>query len=215
MQYVNKMKNALVSFNTTAQKIRRDMDRNNRDFLPDAASDANVKLQANLNKAADSARDQIDAIHEDARKAVQKWAEPAGAEIDTADLKLLDGSFQLSAEDLHNLLVKHQNSGTMVNAIAKYAREHDLTPSYIPNVEDKLYVYKSFAESAHSVIGRIMGNIGLNDNDVVLSKWAERGNISQRAELVLYGIKVREEPALVSRSERANFNFNFKHLDGR
>ena len=210
--YVNRMKGVLTAFNTTANQIHRDIDRNNRDFLPDVAADANAKLQAELNKAAASARDHINAIHDDAQKAVRKWAEPAGAEIDAADLKLLDGRFQLSAGDLHSLLVKHQNSGTMVNAIAKYAGDHGLTPEYIPNVEDKLYIYKSFAESAHNMIGRIVGNIGLNDNDLTLSKWAERGNISQRAELILYGIKLPEED---TEAPKADFNFGFNHLSGR
>ena len=210
-EYATRMKGVLTSFNATAKRIRKDIERNDRDFLPDVTHDANAKLRLELNKAAAAAREQVDVIHADARKAVKKWAEPSGAEIDAADLKLLEGGVLLSNEALYGLLVKHQHSGTMVNAIAKYAREHGLTPEYIPNVEDKLYIYKSLAERAHSVISRVVGNIGLDDNDVVLSRWAERGNISQRAELVLYGIKLPEEAA----APKGDINFGFQHLPGR
>jgi len=187
--YVTRMKAVLTTFNATANQIHKKIDRNNQDFLPDVAADANAQFQENLNNSAAEARKQIDSIHNEARTAVQKWAELDGVRINDSDMKLLGGSFQLTADDLGGLLVKHQNNGTMVNAIAKYAKEHDLTLQYIPNAEDKLQVYRSFAESARSLIDRIIDNVGLADNDVTLSKWAEPGNISQQAELVLYGIR--------------------------
>lgn len=212
-QYVNRMGSVLVSLNTAAQKIHADMDRNTANLKPDVAADENARLQAELNKAASEARTQIDAIREDAAAAARKWGEPAGAEIDAGDLALLKGDFQLSQETLWNLLVKHQNNGTMVNAISKYAKEHDVILDYIPNVEDKLFAYDSFAKSANGMIGDIVHSIGLAHNDLTLAKWGEPGNISQRMELVLYGIKKKEDPS--AKLPDGNFNFGFKPLEGR
>lgn len=213
MKHVQQMKSVLVSLNSTAQKIHRDMERNASDFKPDISATANAQLQETLNKAALTARAQIDAIHEEAAAAVKKWAEPTGAEIDMEDLSLLTGGFSLKAEDLHSLLVKHQGNGTMVNAIAKYAGANKMELSYIPNVEDKLYAYQAFADSAHAMIGSIVESTGLNDSNLTLTKWAEPGNISQRMELAIYGIKKAEEPQPVP--ARGVFNFGFKPLEGR
>lgn len=187
-KYVNRMKDALVSFNATAQRIHKDMERNIANYKPDAASDENARLQAKLNMAAEEARGKIDVIHDEAAAAARKWDEPAGVEIETEDLALLKGNFCLSKEALWNLLVKHQDNGTMVNAIAKYAKEHDVILDYIPNVDDKLFAYDSFAKSAHGMISDIVGAIGLADNNLALSVWGKPGNISQRMETILYGI---------------------------
>lgn len=206
-KYVTRMKGVLTTLNTTANQIHKEIDYNNQNFLPDVAADANTNLQAKLNQAADSARDQIDAIREEAKAAVRKWAEPSGTEIDAADLALLKGEFWISIKDVHNLLVKHQGNGTMVNAIAKYAKEHDIVLAYIPNAADKLHAYDSFAKSAHDMIAEITNAIGLGDTNLPLAMWAEPGNISQRMEDALYGIKEYEEPSAVQ--PKANFEFNF------
>ena len=212
-KYVNRMKDVLVSFNATAQRIHKDMDRNIANCKPDVASDENARLQAKLNMAAEEARGEIDVIHEEAVAAAKKWGEPAGTNIDADDLGLLKGNFILSKEAVWNLLVKHQGNGTMVNAIAKYAREHDMVLDYIPSVEDKTFAYDSFVKSANGVISNISGAIGLENTDLSISKWGEPGNISQRMETILHGIKEKENPS--TKPPKGNFNFGFKALDGR
>ena len=212
-KYVREMKTVLLSLNSQAQGIHREIDYNNKNFDGRFTAEANTKLQEKLNRAAIAARAQIDTIQEKATDAVKKWAEPAGAEIDAADLNLLNGSFLLKQDDLTALLVKHQSNGTMVNAIAKYAEAHDVSLDYVPNAEDKLAAYRSFAESAHSMVGKIVDSIGLSNNNVILAQWAEPGNISQRMELALYGIKKPEKSVPVPSGEE--FNFGFRHLDGR
>lgn len=207
MQYVNRMKDALASLNATADQIYRKIDYNNANFLPDVAAEANARLQAEMNAAAEKIRDKIDAIRRDAQAAVRKWAEPTGSEIDREDLALLNGSFQLSSKDLHNLLVKHQKNGTMVNAIAKYSKEKKVPVNYIPNVEDKLHYYDLFAKSAHGEVSAIVGSGPRN-----ISSWGARSGLSPRAELVLYGIEEIPEPA---EPPKAKFEFTFSRLPGR
>ena len=208
--YVGKMKDVLVSFNNTALDIRKKMQNAHAQYKADFAAAEENKLRGQLKQAAEGARDQISAILQQAITAAKKWAAPDGAKIDAADLELLRGDFNLSAEDLYVLLVKHQDNGVMVNAVAKYAKEHGITLGYIPNAEDKVYAYEAFAKGANNTIANICGNIGLSPADEALTVWGTPGNMSQRLELTLYGIK--ELPA---ETPKAVFNFGFKPLDGR
>ena len=174
------------------------------------------RLKIELNKAANEARDQIDNIHNQAKAAVRAWADPAGSNVDSSDLELLKGSFKLSAKDIHELLVRHQNSGIMVNAIAEYAAKNGVVPNYTPNVGDKLYIYEQFTKSAHRLVSDIVHFIGIGDNAISLRMWAEPGNISQRAELVLYGLREDTWERTPKDAKPAQgFSFNFKPLSGR
>lgn len=210
-KYVSQMKCVLDSFAIKAQKVHADMERNTATYQPSNAADANARLQAELNQAAEEARNKIDAIRDEAAAAAKKWGELSGADIDAADLDLLKGDFQLSGEAVWKLLVKHQHNGTMVNAIAKYAKEHSITLDYIPNVEDKVFAYQSFAQSAKNVVGELVRTGGQPFGG--LSMWGEPGNISQRMETVLYGIKEHEDPS--TKPPKGNFDFGFKPLGGR
>lgn len=211
-KYVGKMKDVLVSFNNTALDIRRKMDYAHEHYNADIAATEDNKLRAQLLQSAAGARDQIAAILQQAVAAVKQWAAPDGAKIDTADLEMLRGGFSLSAEDVHSLLVKHQGNGVMVNAIAKYAKEHGIIPNYIPNVEDKVSAYEAFANSANNMISNISGVIGYSTSSDVLTQWGLPGNMSQWLEIVIYGIK-DQAPAAVQ--PMAVFGFDFKPLEGR
>lgn len=210
-KYVNKMKDVLTSFQTTATEIRRQVDFAEQNYAADYAAEERNKLQAQLNQAAEKARAQIDAIHAEAGEAARKWASLDGENVDHADLDLLKGGFDLTGDDVHELLVKHQGNGTMVRAIAKYAKEYGITPEYVPNLADKLTAYSAFCASAHSVISDISCSIGQTAGN--FSRWAEPGNISQRMELVLYGIKSHMVKNTTVPKEK--FDFNFTPLSGR
>ena len=60
-KYVNQMKGVLESFAAKAQKTHADMERNTATYQPSPAADANTRLQAELNQAAEEARSRIDA----------------------------------------------------------------------------------------------------------------------------------------------------------
>lgn len=209
-KYVGKMKDVLVSFNSTALEIRQKMQYAQEQFKTDIAAEEVDKLRGQLNQAAEAARDQIAAILRQAIAAAKEWAAPDGTKIDTADLELLRGDFNLSADDLHGLLVKHQSNGVMVNAIAKYAKDHEIFPNYIPNVEAKVSAYETFAKGADSTISDISGNLGTNNDALAL--WGQPGNMSQRLELAIYGIKAQTPAA---ERPKAVFGFDFKPLPGR
>lgn len=210
-KYVGKMKDVLVSFNTTALDIRKKQQAAQEQYKDDIAASEIAKLQGQLKQAEATAREQIAGILQQAVAAAKQWAMPDGTKIDTADLELLRGDFNLSVEDLNALLVKHQGNGVMVNAIAKYAKEYGITPSYIPNVEDKVSAYEAFASGANKMVSDICGNIGLSCTNEALTKWGTSDNMSQRLELAIFGIKA---PA-ATEQPKAVFNFDFKPLHGR
>ena len=210
--YVEKMKDVLVAFNNTAQDLHKRIQYAYGIYSPDEAKKEANKLQKQLLREAETARDRIEAILQQAITAAKQWANPDGAKIDTADMELLRGDFSISSENIHSLLVKHQSNGVMVNAIAKYAKDHGIIPNYIPNLEDKLWCYKMFANSANEMIAESCNSIGYSTVSSSLVRWAKPGNMSQRAEMVLFGIK-NQEPAAVQ--PKAVFGFDFKHLKGR
>lgn len=210
-KHVGKMKDVLVSFNNTAMDIRKKMQNAQAQYKADIAAAEENKLREQLKQAAESARNQIAAILQQAITAAKKWAAPDGAKIDAADLELLRGDFNLSAEDLHSLLVKHQGNGVMVNAIAKYAKEHSITTGYVPNVEDKVSAYEAFANGANNMISNISGNLGYSTDSDTLALWGQPGNMSQRLELAIFGIKELS----AAETPKAVFDFGFKPLEGR
>ena len=211
-QYVSKMKDALVSFNNTALDIQKKMQYAHDRYNADVASTEVNSLRIQLQAAERDARNQVAAILQQAIAAAKAWAAPDGARIDAADLELLRGDFCLSTEDIHSMLVKHQSNGVMVNAIAKYAKEHGITPDYVPNVGDKVSAYEAFAAGANNMISHISGNLGYSFGSDTLALWGTPGNMSQRLELAVFGIK-EQEPA--TGHTGAVFGFDFKPLEGR
>ena len=115
--YVGKMKNVLVAFNDAALGIRQKVQHANEQFKTDVAAEEVNKLRAQLAQAAEEVRDQISAILRQAVTAAKAWAAPDGTKIDAADLELLRGDFNLSAEDIHGLLVKHQGNGVQLHGL--------------------------------------------------------------------------------------------------
>lgn len=211
-KYVEKMKDVLVSFNNTALDIRKKVQYAHAQYKADIAATEENKLRGQLKQAAEGARDQIADILRQAAASAKAWAAPDGTKIDAADLELLRGDFNLSAENLHGLLVKHQGNGVMINAIAKYAKDHGVTPAYIPNVGDKVSAYEAFANGANNMISNISGNLGYPTDSDTLALWGQPGNMSQRLELAIFGIKDQTSAA---EAPKAVFGFDFKPLEGR
>ncbi len=210
-KYVGKMKDVLVAFNNTALDIRKKKQAAQEQYKDDIAASEIAKLQDQLKQEEATAREQIASILQQAVSAAKQWAMPDGTKIDAADLELLRGDFNLSVEDLNALLVKHQQNGVMVNAIAKYAKEHSITTGYVPNVEDKVSAYEAFANGANNMISNISGNLGYSTDSDTLALWGQSGNMSQRLELAIFGIK--EQSA--AETPKAVFDFGFKPLEGR
>ena len=83
---------------------------------------------------------------------------------------------------------------------------------YIPNVEDKVSAYEAFANGANNMIANISGTLGYSTDSDTLAQWGQPGNMSQRLELAIFGIK---DQAPAAEPPKAVFGFDFKPLDGR
>lgn len=187
-KHVDKMRAVLASLNTKAMTTGNAIESAHNQLSVANANEKVWDLREQLQQAATSARNQIAVILDEATTAAKKWAELDGRKVDTADLELLRGDFNLEDEALHRLLVKHQANGVMVNAIAKYAKEHRIPLGNIPTVEGKIQAYNTMADGALKVIGSIVQSMGTDAE--TLAEWGKSGNVSQRIELVLYGIPV-------------------------
>lgn len=186
-KYVDKMRAVLAALNTKAMATGNAIEAAHNQFSVANANEKVWALHEQLQQAATSARDQIAVILQEATDAAKKWAELDGRKVDTADLELLRGDFNLDDEALYRLLVKHQANGVMVNAIAKYAKEHRIPLGNIPTVEGKIQAYNIMADGAGKMIGSIVQSMGTDAES--LTEWGKSGNVSQRIELALYGIQ--------------------------
>lgn len=177
-QYVIQMKDTLVSFNTTAKEIREQ---------------ATEGWQIALQSKAEEAKSQIGKSLENALEAAYAWASLDAAEIDHEDLFLLQGMSKLTQKEIRRLLVKHQNNGTMVNAIGKVINSgvycttyREGEKLYIPNLQDKEKAYKHFAEYANTVIKNITD--GARKYGDELQHWADPETIGEEMTAIIYGI---------------------------
>lgn len=184
-KYVDKMRTVLVAFNKKAAGIGYDIADSRERLTQEYAAEEISKLHLQMNLAATYCRDQIDAIHKEAQTAARKWAALDGKEVNTADLSLLKGDFEISVVDLNALVLKYWNNGTMINAIEKYAKKHHAAV-YVPNLDDKLQAYKIMAQSAHKLIDSIAENGGMDED--YFANWGKSGNVSDRLERALYGL---------------------------
>lgn len=185
-KYVYKMRAVLAALNTKAMTTGNAIEAAHDQL---SVANANEKVWALLNQLqqeATSARGQITTILQEATEAAEKWGELDGRKVDAADLELLRGDFSLDDEALHRLLVKHQHNGVMINAIAKYAKEHRIPLGSIPTVEGKIQAYNTMADGALKVIGSIVQSMGVDTG--TLAEWGKSSNVSQRIEMALYGI---------------------------
>ena len=177
-KYVEQMKDTLVSFNNTANEINERV--------------AEDRLQA-LQNAAEGAKNQIREILQNALGAAHAWAALDPTEIDHDDLLLLQGAFHVSITDIRRLVVKHQNNGTMINAISKYISagfyHNPVKPAelcYVPKLEDKIRAYKHFADYANSVIENIKNGTQAAGDE--LQHWADPETIGEQLTAIVYGI---------------------------
>lgn len=187
-KYVDQMRAVLAELNTKALATGNAITEAHDQLSVANASEKDWELRETLRQAAAAAKDQIAAILGEAVAAANKWAELDGTKIDEADLALLRGDFDLSGDDIQRLVVKHQNNAVMLNAIARYTRKSGSPQWYVPTKEGKIQAYNTMAEGALKVIGSIVQSMGTDSE--TLAEWGKSGNVSQRIELVLYGIPV-------------------------
>ena len=156
-KYVDQMKQVVVGYQRTARYIN-DQQVRNREALSEAlASTKNAALVAELQDATVKAQNKIQAILDVVSIGLGKVVPLSGKEV-TEDVHLLSGAFDLSREQVQELVEKHRNNPTMLNAILKYTQKYGVSGVQIPTAAEKLEAYKTFANGALGMLQRITAN---------------------------------------------------------
>lgn len=134
--YLAQMRDALSSYYTSAQRLMEQKQKNSETYQAEVAEEQNQGIDAKLSQLyADTWKALQDAQAAGIAQA-EKWGELDGTKI-TDDLRLLGGHFELKKPQVEALIERYRDNGTMSQAIAKYAKDHNMEYLNVPNVAGK------------------------------------------------------------------------------
>ena len=166
-KFITLMKNTVKGFYNDASEASSKKDKNNNTYLAGIAAEENAKLDSDIQNKYFKATNDINNILEAAKADSDKWSVLDGKKIDSADLELLRGGFNLGYKELSELVEKHSNNATMLNAISEYADKHNVSGLFIPTVYSKNEAYTRLALSANQLCSSIFA--AYNDGHEVLN----------------------------------------------
>ncbi|MBO7676317.1 MAG: hypothetical protein J6S49_02215 [Erysipelotrichaceae bacterium] len=167
MKYLETIKAILNSY---ADKVRKNVDFMNqarRTYQPAIADKEVAAALQNIYNDSRAAQQEVDTAAAKETEAVKAWSVLYGSDINNNDLALLSDQFDLTGEDLANLVNRYRNNSAMLRAIETYyrkrqagqTREAILTDQMylpqIPTAENKIIAVNHFAEAAKSLIKQI------------------------------------------------------------
>lgn len=149
--YLSQMRDALSSYFTSAQALMAQKDKNTETYQPEVAEEQNRGIDAKMSQLyADTWRKLQDAQAAGIAQA-EKWGDLDGAKI-TDDIKLLGGHFELKKAQVEALVEKYRDNGTMMEAIGKYAREHNMGFMNVPTVAGKAEAWDYILDYAKTLL---------------------------------------------------------------
>ncbi len=130
MSYIGNLKQIIQGFAATARKYAAAVEENDRRYLPDIAQRENDKLEREFMAAFDGASARLDEEQDAVLATIDRWATLDGSEIDSADMQLLTGAFDLTVQDIEELAERYSENYTMLRALQAYVDKHnrDRTP---------------------------------------------------------------------------------------
>lgn len=149
--YLSQMRDALSSYFTSAQALMAQKDKNTETYQPEVAEEQNRGIDAKMSQLyADTWRKLQDAQAAGIAQS-EKWGDLDGAKI-TDDIKLLGGHFELKKAQVEALVEKYRDNGTMMEAIGKYAREHNMGFMNVPTVAGKAEAWDYILDYAKTLL---------------------------------------------------------------
>lgn len=149
--YLAQMRDALSSYYTSAQALMEQKQKNAETYQAEVAEEQNRGIDSKLSQLyADTWRKLQDAQAAGIVQA-EKWGELEGSKI-TDDIKLLGGHFELKKPQVEALVEKYRGNGTMMEAIAKYAREHEMGFLNVPSVAGKKEAWAYILDHAKALL---------------------------------------------------------------
>ena len=149
--YLSQMRDALSSYYTSAQALMAKKEKNSETYQAEMAREQNQGIDAKLSQLyADTWKKLQDAQAAGIAQA-ERWGELDGTKI-TDDVKLLGGHFELKKAQVEALVAKYKGNGTMMEAIGKYAREHNMAFLNIPSVAGKAEAWAYILDYAKGLL---------------------------------------------------------------
>lgn len=149
--YLSQMRDALSTYFTSAQALMEQKQKNAETYQAEVAEEQNRGIDAKLSQLyADTWRKLQDAQSAGIAQA-EKWGELDGSKV-TDDLRLLGGHFELKKAQVEALVEKYRGNGTMMEAIGKYAREHEMGFLNIPSVGGKVEAWAYILDYAKTLL---------------------------------------------------------------
>lgn len=165
--YVASLKKSLDDYAQSVTKenawIKKALDM----YQPEYAAKEVDAAKANIRTATAKARQSVESIMQAELEKNRSWGTLKGENVDTGDLALLQGGFNLSGRDLDALVQKHRNNATMLNAIESYMtkrRENQSREDYVvdalsvpavPTLANREKAIRNFARKAVGLIDAI------------------------------------------------------------
>lgn len=149
--YLNEMRNALSSYYTGAQALMGQKQKNSETYQAEVAEEQNRGIDSKLSQLYADTWKKLQAAQAAGVAQAETWGELDGAKI-TDDIKLLGGHFELKKPQVEALVERYRNNGTMMEAIAKYAREHGMDFLNVPSVAGKAQAWAYILDHAKSLL---------------------------------------------------------------
>lgn len=159
MQYIEKLKSILDRFAEEVRKQVAIMDQAQKTLQPQIAEVEVRKSRESLKGIASKSAADIRTEKGAAIQEIQKWGVLRGDQVNSGDMELLSGHFNLTGKDLADLVDRHRNNATMLRAISDYYEHRkgevdretltndSLFLPAIPTVESKIQAVERFFSS--------------------------------------------------------------------
>ena len=183
---IQRLQTVLAAYSDNVRKVNQRIEHDRNTYLPDVFKEREAEALNDLHRLAREARQEIETVKNTEIDNVNEWARMNGAKIDSGDLALLNGAFDLSGKDIDALVAKHKDNATMLNAIGKYyeqrqsqgAKDGTLSLSdaisipAIPTAKNKTDAIIRFARHAENLVA------GIENNPSSVSSYKDKDGLS-------------------------------------
>lgn len=149
--YLAQMRDALSSYYTGAQALMAQKQKNAETYQAEVAEEQNWGIDSKLSQLYADTWKKLQAAQAAGVAQAETWGELDGSKV-TDDIKLLGGHFELKKPQVEALVERYRNNGTMMEAIAKYAREHGMDFLNVPSVAGKAQAWAYILDHAKSLL---------------------------------------------------------------
>ena len=207
---ISQIKDCIRFFYKTAQGIQQEQEYNKTTFAPDIARELNGELISKLSAGAEKSKNLIAEIYSETLKKLSVLSAPNSAELDCSDYWLLsDMNYNANERDFAIIIDRNKEHFTFLRAVKTIADDKDIAVR-INLPEDKVLVYREFAQSAITLIEKIALAPSVTQSEV--DSFADPDFGKQLYEVIGEG-KELDNVSLSNKSELETNSFSNYKLD--